>query len=102
MALLTGRLAGHLQMKFLSGPVRIVAEDTFSQNFTVVGVTRCKRLLLMAGEARLCNGAPFEISRVPPCMAVLTFCLRRMRPVSFPLWRNYSVRRGSDNEFNSL
>src|SRR4030095_12751023 len=102
MALLTGRLAGHLQMEPLRGPVRIVAEHTLRQDFIVVGVTRRKGVLLVTGEAGLCNGDLLENSRLLARVAVLTFCLRRMRPVSFPLWRNHGVRRGSDNELNSL
>ena len=102
MALLTGRLAGHLQMKLLRGPVRIVAEHTFSKDFIVVGVTGCKSALLVASEACLCNGDLLEGSRLLACVTALTFCLRRMRLVSFPLRRNHGVRGGSDNELNSL
>jgi len=102
MALLTGRLAGHLQMKLLRGPVRIVAEHTFSEDFIVVGVTGCKSALLVTGEASLCNRDLLESAWLFACVTALTFCLRRMRPVSFPLWRNHGVRRGSDNELNSL
>ena len=101
MALLTGRLAGHLQMELLRRPVRIVAEHALRQNFIVVGVTGCKVVLLVTGEACLCNGDLLENSRFA-CVAVLTFCLRRMRPVSFPLRRSHGVRRGFDNELNSL
>ena len=102
MALLTGRLAGHLQMKLLRGPMRIVAEHTLSEDFIVVGVTGCKSALLVTGEACLCNSGLLEISCFFCHVTVLTFCLRRMRPISFPLWRNHGVRRGSDNELNSL
>ena len=62
MALLTGRFAGHLQMELLRGSVGIVAEHTLGQDFIVVGVTRCKRLLLVAREACLCNSDLLEIS----------------------------------------
>jgi hypothetical protein len=89
-------------MKLLRRPVRIVAEDTFSEDFIVVGVGGCKSALLVTGEACLCNGDLLIISRLFACVTALTFCLRRMRPVSFPLWWNHSVRRGSDNELNSL
>jgi hypothetical protein len=102
MALLTGGLAGHLQMKLLSRPVRIVAKHTLSQDFNVVCVTGCKGALLVTGDACLCNGGLLENSRLPARVTVLTFCLRRMRPVSLPLWRHHAVRGGSDNELNSL
>jgi hypothetical protein len=102
MALLTGRLAGHPQMELLRGPVRIVAEHTLRQDFIVVAVTRRKGVLLVTGEACLCNGDLLENSRLFARVAVLTFCLRRMRPVSFPLRRNHRVRRSSDNKLNSL
>ena len=102
MALLTGRLAGHLQMKLLRGPVRIVAEHTFSEDFIVVGVTGCKSALLVTGKACLCNGDLLEGSWLLACVAALAFCLRRMGPVSLPLWRHHGVRGGSDNESNSL
>ena len=102
MALLTGRLAGHLQMKLLRGPVRIVAEHTFSEDFIVVGVTGRKSALLVTGEACLCNGDLLEISRLFACVTALTFCLRRMRPVSFPLRGNHGAPRGFNNELNSL
>ena len=102
MALLTSRLTGHLQMKLLRGPVRIVTENTFSEDFIVVGVTGCKSALLVTGEASLCNRDLLESAWLFACVTALTFCLRRMRPVSFPLWRNHGVRRGSDNELNSL
>src|SRR6185436_4604798 len=102
MALLTDRLAGHLQMKLLRGPVRIVAEHTFGEDFIVVGMAGCKSPLLVAGEAGLCNGGLLENSPLFACVTALTFCLRRMRFVSFPLWRNHGVPRGFDNELNSL
>ena len=102
MALLTSRLAGHLQMKLLRGPVRIVAEDTFSEDFIVVGVTGCKSALLVTGEACLCNGDLLEGSRLLACVTALTFCLRRMCPVSLPPWRHHCARGGSDNKLNSL
>jgi hypothetical protein len=67
-----------------------------------VAVTRRKGVLLVTGEAGLCNGDLLENSRLLARVAVLTFCLRRMHPVSFPLRRNHGVRRGSNNELNSL
>jgi hypothetical protein len=82
--------------------MRIVAEHTFSEDFIVVGVTGCKNALLVTGEACLRNGALLEISRLPARVTVLTFCLRRMRPVSLPFCRHRAVRGGFDNELNSL
>ena len=102
MALLTSRLTGHLQMKLFRRPVRVVAEDTFSEDFIVVGVTGCKSALLVTGKACLCNGDLLEGSWLLACVAALAFCLRRMGPVSLPLWRHHGVRGGSDNESNSL
>src|SRR5688500_15756990 len=103
MALLAGGLAGHLQMKLLCGPVRIMAEHTFSEDFIVVGVTGRKTALLVTGEACLCNGNLLVIPRLFACVTALTFCLRGMSPVSFPLWRHHhGVRSGFDNELNSL
>ena len=102
MALLTGRLAGHLQMELVRGPMRIVAEHALRENFIVVGVTGCKSALLVTGEACLCNGDLLEGSRLLACVTALTFCLRRMGPVSLPLWRHHYARGGSDNKLNSL
>ena len=80
----------------------MMAEHALRQDFSVVGVTRRKDVLFVTGEACLCNGDLLENSRLFARVAVLTFCLRRMRPVSFPLWRNHNVRRGVDKELNSL
>jgi len=89
-------------MELLGGSVGVVAEDTLGQNFIVVGVTSCKRFLVVAREARLRNSRPLEISRGFPSMTILTFCLRRMRSVNFPTWRNRCVPRGCDNELSFL
>ena len=87
-------------MELLGGSVRIVAEDTLSQHFVVVGMTRCKRLLLVAREACLRDSGPLEISWILSRMTVLTFCLRRMCSVNFPIWRNRCVSRRGNKELD--
>jgi len=89
-------------MELLGGSVGIVAEDTLGQDFIVVGVARCKRLLLVAGEACLRNSGTLEISWFFSRMTVLTFCLRRMRSVNLPTWRNRCVSRPDNKEFDLL
>ncbi len=102
MALLTSRLTGHLQMKLLRRPVRIVAEDTFSEDFIVVGVTGCKGPLLVAGEACFSNRGLLEFSRVLARVTVLTFCLGRMRSVSLPAWRSVLAPGSCDSKLDPL
>lgn len=102
MTLLAGRFAGHLQMELLGGSVGIVAEYTLSQHLVVVGVTHCKRLLLVTREAGLYNRDLLEISWLFSRVTVQTFCLRRMRSVNFPIWRNHCLLRRCDSKLNFL
>jgi hypothetical protein len=67
-----------------------------------MSVGRCKQFLLVAAEACLRNSGPLETSWLFSRMTVMTFCLRRMRPVNLPTRRNRCVSRRGNEEFDPV